>query len=448
MPIPAQSERGGLKQSLMSLLNEPAGQRGMMTVVVINLFILMCRPQNNIAPLAITRLPMLLSLVPLLVVLPRVAMIWRESRATKAMCLILLFGFAWVPLARNNYWALHTARDLLQQYFCYLFPIIILGAYGARLRRVVNWLLLCGIYLGAYSVTHVGRGPSGFLGDENDMALTLLAFLGIALGVLPVSSRGFTRITAALCAVSTVAGIVVTMSRGGFVGLLCLLAYTFIHSRHKVFMLFAAMFLATGAVTLAPSEYWKEMGTITDTKESTAAGRIEIWKVGLKMWLSPEHFLFGSGMQNTSVHLHEYEPEINKSRYGRSIAGRAVHSTYVQLICDLGLLGVMLFLTAVGGALTGNNRVRKLLKRLPEKIQSPDDQASSVSLAEEKKFISALFTGINSGLIGALGAATFVSALYYPTIWLMVSLSVVLQHYSLRLRSAVSELHPNPKTVR
>ena len=58
----------------------------------------------------------------------------------------------------------------------------------------------------------------------------------------------------------------------------------------------------------------------------------------------------------------------------------------------------------------------------------------------EIDFVRALLFGVNMGLIGTLGAATFVSAFYYPTIWLLVILSVTVQRHVRALIDDISDL--------
>ena len=264
-------------------------------------------------------------------------------------------------LARNNFWAFSAFRDLLQQYLCYLFPVVLIASYSARLLRIVTCLNLCAAYLGLYSVTHGGVGPGGFLGDENDMALTLLGLVGISLGMFPVLRFGFPKLVLSGSAIAlSLVGIVASSSRGGFVGLLLLLSCAFWRTTHKIAMIGVGITIVLGATLFVPTTYWNEMRTITNTEESTAKGRIEIWKIGLNMWLSPEIFLFGSGMQNTPNRIAEYEPDFNRSSAGKSVGGRAVHSSYIQLMCDLGLAGILLFLTAVGGAMWANRRTERV----------------------------------------------------------------------------------------
>ncbi len=57
-----------------------------------------------------------------------------------------------------------------------------------------------------------------------------------------------------------------------------------------------------------------------------------------------------------------YEPEENRTHWGKSAGGRAVHSVYVQILSDLGLAGMLIFLTAVLSSIRGNGQKIQALR--------------------------------------------------------------------------------------
>ena len=102
MPISASTDQPVSDRKLTAIerlaiqLSEPASRRWMMNLVLVNLFILMCRPQNNLVLLGKTKIAVLLGLIPLIVVIPRLNVLWRESRILKALLLLLVLGAIWV----------------------------------------------------------------------------------------------------------------------------------------------------------------------------------------------------------------------------------------------------------------------------------------------------------------------------------------------------------------
>ena len=427
----------------------PADSPGMNGLIIVNLYILLCRPQDIIPILGSSKLLLFLSIIPaLVVVLPRLQVVWKSSPVVKAMCLFVLLGAAWVPFARNNFWAFHNMRDLAQQFLCYMFPVILLMAFGKRLRLLAGSLAIVGLYLGVYSLTHAGRGPGGFLGDENDLCMQLLMLLGIPLMLIP-AEKSFTRkIWFTLIVVVILGGVVATSSRGGFVGLVALLGYLFLKSPHKIPMIFLGVFIGGIAAASVPPKYWNEMSTITDTKEGTADARLQTWKIIYRMWTDPKNFVFGTS-------------------HGRSFAGRATHSSLMQLIGDLGLAGLLLFGAVVWYSVIGVNRKIKQMKLLNARIRALNGRiAAAARRSEDEEFqesefsdwdeedraitpeqvypllqrasaqgdyLIAFMSGVNTSWMGALGAGLFISTLYYPAYWLLATISVTVQLHVSRL---------------
>lgn len=420
----------------------PTFQSRIYNIVLINLIILLCRPQDELPIIALVGIPIILTAITAVACLARLGELVKISPAIWAMLTILGIGFGWIPFALNNFWAFHTFRDIAQLFVGYLFPILLITSYGTRLRGIATCILSCSAYLGLYSLTHAGKGPGGFLGDENDMCLFLDGLIGFALMTFPSFDRFYPRIIARIAIVLVLAGLIATFSRGGFIGFLLAVLYVFLHSAYKIRLAGVAIIFVLLAPALVPTAYWTEMKTITKTDEGTAKGRIDTWKIGLRIWLRPKYFLFGTGMGNTPWHLHEVETSRDVGE-GHSMAGRAVHSSYVQLASDLGTVGIICFLISVGTLITNHRMAGKIrrhrkrglvyLARGPALRLSEIAPELSASITRELRFIENMLLGANAGLLGVLGAAAFVSALYYPSIWLFVILGLATRVYHRRL---------------
>ena len=437
-------------------------------LALLNIFILLCRPQYSFPPLSWTWITLGLALLPTLKVAEQIHPIWRSGKPAKAMILLLAFGALWTPFARNNFMAFYTFRDLAQQDFCYLFPILIFLGTGVRLNALARCLVFCCVYLAVYALLHGGRGPGGFLGDENDICVQLDALVGIPLFLLSDSKQFSKKIIYAGLLGVIFLGIVGTVSRGGFLGLVAALLYVFWKTPHKVTLTIGAVLIALGTLAFIPKEYFEEVKSISETDSGTAHQRRELWKIGMRMWLNKEHFLFGTGMQNTPYYMRDYEPDENRGPSGTSVGGRAVHSMYVQMVADLGLTGLLIFLTSVIASIRGNHRslkylkhsraqtfhCRSILSRPPEHLGGPSEDPGRLrvlSLIEsEIAKLSAFLLGINACIFGALVSGAFVSIFYYPTLWLLVVVGIALRQYAQRLNEGVETLTNvcDPATIR
>lgn len=480
-----ESKTGKIARGLRELSFEISGHKcgpALRWLILFNLAVLFCRPQNDL-PIPHINIPFLvlqLSVVPF--VLGHLFSLWRSFAQVKAIFLILALGAVHVPIALNNFWAFHTWRDLLQQQLCFLFPLIIFLSTGKSLRALVKVLIGIGIYLAVYGLTHGGVGPGGFLGDENDLALALLAFLGIPLLLIGAARGAHRKLLMVVVSLLILGGVVATSSRGGFVGLVGLFGYVYWKSPAKGATTFAAVLIALASVVFVPKEYWDDMSTIKETNTGTAKERREMWSVAINIWLHPPHFLFGTGMDNCRYWMSHFEPATNRSNYAKSYGGRAVHSSLFQLLPDLGLTGLLLFSWLVWTSFMGNSRLARSLKRVSLVVQpamyklgSELDNSSSVhsedstvvenvvensasmegeetprweesqqemleksyyllrSALREAQYTRALLLGINSSWVGAIGSGLFISALYYPVFWFLASLTVAVQAHSQRL---------------
>ena len=431
---------------LQRLMRAPAQQKFFSVLLFLNLFVLMVRPQDMVPIIAKTKITIPLSLLMLLVVPSRFQALFQRSRVVQAMCALLLICAVWVPLAVNNGWAFNNFRDLLQQFFCFMFPVMMLCFYGNRLRQLGTFFALSGLMIGLWAVTHGGRGPGGFLGDENDLCLALNSMLGIPLLLVTSKVSSAKRVFFAFAVLAMLAAAVISASRGGFIGLVCLLGYTYYKSPRKLAMTVVGIVIGIIGLLSVPGNYWSEMSTITDTKESTADERMDTWSIIYNMWTDPKNFVFGVGTGNTRWRMGEYEPKSNRAAHGKSLAGRAAHSSFFQLMGDLGAAGLFLVGLMLAISFFGNTRLMRKLKKteryLKKRVsalsarrkEEPGEEMLSLqrgigSSISHIHFLRAFGTGLNASLLGVAGAGFFISALYYPPIWLLISISVALQYH-------------------
>ncbi|MCB0358583.1 MAG: O-antigen ligase family protein, partial [Bdellovibrionales bacterium] len=286
-------------------------------------------------------------------------------------------------------------------------------------------------------------------------------------------SRGFRRLIYFLCVGVILAGIVATLSRGGFLGLVAVLGYAFYRSKAKVAMSVVALLVIGGGLFFIPQSYWQEMSTIS-TEASTAQQRFAIWEVAFRVWFTPAHFLTGVGMQNTAFWLGDYESVIARSAFGLSIAGRAVHSLWFQTLGDLGLLGIMIVILLAWYSIRSVRRVNAVCHEMQRALPSsfhrvseilqlggrerlPVDDASTGTqvvftrdelknlqtsqvaldaLHQECSYLRALSVAVTAAWLGVLVSATFISVLYYPPIWVLGGLSAAIECYGERVQRA------------
>jgi O-antigen ligase len=238
-----------------------------------------------------------------------------------------------------------------------LYVLLSLTPVGRREVRFVLWLVLVsGCIAGAYTVWlfHSGgtwnadvNAPRAVIMsnadtwvDPNDFAAGLLLPSAVALWTMVNSRLFLTRCVGAGSLLLLMLAVVATGSRGGVISQFALFAWFAIRSRHRFFIMGGLAVSVVAGLILNPSIITR-FQTIAATD---AAGRTDIWKIGAAF--VPSHWLAGAGVGNFAQvlimeHLNVF------IRYKLSEWGRPAHNVYMQIMVELGVLGLTLFVTAL-----------------------------------------------------------------------------------------------------
>lgn len=252
---------------------------------------------------------------------------------------------------------------------------------AGQLRFYLLFILVCfllfparGTLVGGDSIQ--GRAVWNFVyANPNDLALLSFLAFGIALAIAFSESRWtFARLGATLGAIILLVVILKTQSRGVMVGLLVTTAPSFIPMLLKQLRLAigVAIVLALIANFAVPQKLWDRLATMQklanvekiqeegaqNTADSSSAERYEILKVGWKIFL--DNPIFGVGIGAYPLANNKYAPELG---------ARDTHNTYLNLAAELGVPGLLIWITMVGSILRQSHRMRRLAKDGPTKIQ-------------------------------------------------------------------------------
>jgi probable O-glycosylation ligase (exosortase A-associated) len=256
-----------------------------------------------------------------------------------------------------SYWPGGSVRLLTDQYlkaiaFFWLLATII--TTPARLRAITWSLVLCAIPLAATGIWHyvsgdvmstgveglvriVGyQGSSGLTGNPNDLALMLNLIIPLA-GALALSSRGLTRLVAGGAALLSVAAVIMTFSRAGFLALaaIYIMFVVVLARRRSGIAAIALVLVALSVPAMLPKTYVARLSTIAnmdEDKTGSAQGRYK--DLGIAADVVAHNPIIGVGLGQDMLAL-------NQAR-GQS-TWRSVHNVYLQYAVDLGVPGFLLF---------------------------------------------------------------------------------------------------------
>jgi putative inorganic carbon (HCO3(-)) transporter len=285
---------------------------------------------------------------------------------------------------------------------------------GVRTRDQLYWVLgafVVGAFVSAIYGLVVPAPPSdlgrleGAGGDPNETAAALVAAAALAIA-LAVSWRGkpFMRlvaiVTAPLCAFASL----LTLSRGGLVAFgAALIAAVLMAGRRRAQMLVLAVVSASLAVGyfafFAPAS---AVERVTEVHGGT--GRTDIWKVGLRMVRGAP--LQGIGAGNFPIVSIHYLLEPGALLRDDFIVDKpkVAHNTYLEVLAELGIVGLTLFLIVIFFAIGCAVRAARYAAKLKDREIDIMARALVVALAS------------------LLAANFFISREYSKQLWLLLAL--------------------------
>ena len=194
--------------------------------------------------------------------------------------------------------------------------------------------------------------------------------------------------------------------------------YQWLKGRNKWIGLAGIAILVSLVLLFAPPVYFERMGTIkTYETEGSARGRIAAWESAVRM--AADHPLTGVGAGHFSV---KYGIEYRPPGAGRTeIPWSTAHSVYFLALGELGIPGILVCMWLIVPNIVRNE---KILKSLRNKKDSDGNMA-------DKR----LFVCLNSSMIGFAVGGLFLSALYYPHLYILAGFMEVGRHeYQRRLK--------------
>ncbi|MFN2577911.1 MAG: O-antigen ligase family protein [Pyrinomonadaceae bacterium] len=180
-----------------------------------------------------------------------------------------------------------------------------------------------------------GRG-TGIFGNTNDMALHLVTMLPISVAFFFGSRNLIKKILHAVCAALMIFGIVLSYSRGAFLGVLVVFVFFAVKIGQRSKFEIAVLLVAGAAalIVLAPAGYGDRLLSIfmpgLDTNGSADSRRGELFR---SIYVALRHPLLGIGMGNYQANM--------------SYKGLVTHNSYTQVASEMGMIALVLYTTFI-----------------------------------------------------------------------------------------------------
>jgi len=348
-------------------------------------------------------------------VISQIAIEGNLTARTREINLALLLGLAALlsmPLAIDRAEAWKTFSELLIK--ALLIFIVIVNV--VRTKRRLEWLIWLAlgvsIYLSINAIQDYQVGVfkigslenhnlriagriGGLFENANDLALHLVTMVPIAIG-LALAKKGVIRKVVYLpVAVLMIAAIVVTFSRGGFIGLVAVSVFlTYKLGRgHRIaaatgFLLAVVLFLV-----LAPGSYGGRLSTIFNSAGDLTGSASQRNQVLIRSIIVTLRYpLFGVGLGNFHY---------------RSFQELGTHNAYTQVGSEMGIPAMIVYIMFLIYP----------FKRLREIEKATDGQ-------KEERFYYYLSIGLQASLLGYMFASFFAAVAYQWYIYYLVGYAI------------------------
>ena len=330
---------------------------------------------------------------------------------------LLLFGLGILSVP-TSYWIEGSVQTLLGLFGKSMIVFLLLAnilVTAERLRGML-WLLTLGSMIPAATVVKdylsgdlVGARVQGYLSaltsNPNDVALTLNIVIALAVGLALASRKRGHRVALAAVIALSVAGVVVTFSRAGFIFLTTtLLLYLGRLKKGRSGIVLLLLLLLV--LTLNVDGFIARLGTIGDV-QTDGSGR-ERWEtIGKAFSLMATHPLTGVGVGQSIIALNDIG----------GVRWRHIHNVYLEIAVDLGIPALIVYLLLLSRALRSVAEARRAWS------------AHDVDL-------SYLAQGLEISLIGFAVAAMFYPVAYHLFFYYLLGLAVAVKRLGRQERAA------------
>jgi putative inorganic carbon (hco3(-)) transporter len=319
---------------------------------------------------------------------------------------IALLLVAWATITVPvSYWAGGSVEVLTSQYIkavLFFWLVATLATTERRIKTIAWTLVLCAIPLAGTGLSNYLSGEvlstgvpglqriygymggSGLAANPNDLALVLNLIIPIAAALMISTRHLAARGVAAIAMLISIAGVIVTFSRAGFLtlaatGVMLLAVLARRHSNGAGALLVA---VALVVPVVVPDSYFDRLSTITDIEADRTGSAQGRWQdVIVSAGIVAQNPIVGAGIGNDMLALNKYR--------GRDTY-RSVHNAYLQYAVDLGLPGLLLFAWLHIRCFRTARRLERLARH-HEALKSIGPLAAGIQVSLVTFFVAAMF---------------------------------------------------------
>jgi O-antigen ligase len=337
----------------------------------------------------------------------------------KMLALITLLGVLFIPASASPQDSTDLLVDLFLKVVIIFILMINLITTRERLTAMMKLVVVAGTVLGLFAISnyvagkftvldkHVGVRIAGVVGgifeNPNDLATSLDLLIPMAIA-LALTKRGMARAAYFICATLLATAVVLTFSRGGFLGLvaMCSVLLWKLSRRHRALSALALLLTVGVFLSAMPLGYSSRITSIFDSEaDQTGSTQARIDLLERAADVAVGHLVIGVGMGNFHIY---------------SIKEQRAHNSYLEISAELGVAGLIAYLIMIFACLRSLRRVERnnLLnrqqdarRRKPEKDKPNASSTYYLSAALQASLIAYIVCSF-------FGSIQYLWFLYYP----------------------------------
>jgi O-antigen ligase len=240
-------------------------------------------------------------------------------------------------------------------------------------------------------VNGVGGYSTHFLANASELGLGLCVAYPLCYYLFRGARRPLEKVLGLLLLALFIVSIIVSGSRGAFVGLVGTVIYLLYKEKRLVSGLVFLAILSIPAVYLVSDRYVERIESISDYQNDMSVNiRFQLWRAAVDM--IADYPVFGVGTGNfPNAYGGAYRAAGSQSLYW------SPHNVFIQIITEMGIVGFTAYILFIAAIFWINRKTRALL----------------AGLAGHRQLV--FFTrAIDVALVGYIVAGQFITATYYP----------------------------------
>ncbi|MFC1668292.1 O-antigen ligase family protein [Chlamydiota bacterium] len=210
---------------------------------------------------------------------------------------------------------------------------------------------------GYHNIEGPGLGGATYR-DNNTFAMLFVLAIPYCFYLPFVEKKLYIKIALWAMVPVMIHAVILTYSRGGFLGMAMVLAISALLTRKKWVGIFLGTLMLLAVLRLWGVESHERIGTVfvdPEERDASTKGRIEAWKAGYKMMMA--HPLTGVGLNNFERVAKYYNPHS---------AARVAHNTYLQIGGEAGIIAFAALIILVVISVYDMYKIHLKTRKIPE----------------------------------------------------------------------------------